>query len=240
MEMKKFKSTGGVYEEGYQRCAIPTTTNMSKNESFEKNGYLFIPGLIEDPENLYCPPPLDENGNRFTGQLNYYRKDKFAYFPDENQVAGSLARYNIPMYKELHYIVRKKIEEVLGMDLLPTYFYDRFYYVGQQLKRHSDRPACEVSVTLQISTNSDNPWPIWFERPDGTENYVVMKNGDAAVYKGCEREHWRDPLQSKYGKRQRLWRTIKRLEDDTYHHQIFLHYVNSQGPYVHCANDAVR
>jgi hypothetical protein len=134
-------------------------------------------------------------------------------------------------------LVRKEVEKRLGIDLLPTYFYDRFYYVGQQLKRHSDRPACEVSVTLQISTNSENPWPIWFERPDGSESYVVMKNGDAAVYKGCEREHWRDALESKYGKWENKWRTFRKKEDDTYHHQIFLHYVNAQGPFVHHAND---
>ena len=76
-----------------------------------------------------------------------------------------------------------------------------------------------------------------FERPDGSESYVLMKNGDAAVYKGCEREHWRDPLESKYGKWENKWRTFRKKEDDTYHHQIFLHYVNSQGPFVHHAND---
>ena len=54
--MKEYKSTGGVYEEGYQRCAMPTR-KMSKNEFFEKNGYLFIPGLIADPENLKVPVP---------------------------------------------------------------------------------------------------------------------------------------------------------------------------------------
>lgn len=236
--MKKFKSTGGVYKNGYQRANTPTTTNITKNELFEKNGYLFIPKLVGDPDNLYCDPPLDENGNRLTGQINYIRKDKFTYSSNEEQVNGSLARYNIPIYKELHYLVRKEIEKLLGIDLLPTYFYDRFYYVGQKLHRHSDRPACEISVTLQISTNSKNPWPIWFEKPDGTESYVIMNNGDATVYKGCEREHWRDPLQSKYNKLQTLWRSIKNLRDDTYHHQIFLHYVNSQGSYVHCANDA--
>lgn len=234
---KEFVSTGGVYEEGYQSCATPTTTNMSKNESFEKNGYLFLPQLISDPENLYCPCPLNEMGERLTGQLNYHRADKFTYVPDEKQVNGSLARYNVPMYKQLHYLVRKQVEKSLGMDLLPTYFYDRFYYVGQQLKRHSDRPACEVSVTLQISTNSENPWPIWFNRPDGSDGCVVMKNGDAAVYKGCEREHWRDPLESKYNRMQRRLRKVRKMEDDTYHHQIFLHYVNSQGPFVHFAND---
>jgi len=29
-------------------------------------------------------------------------------------------------------------------------------------------------------------------------------------------------------------------EDDTYHHQIFYHFVDSQGPYVWAANDSVR
>jgi len=237
MKDKEYKSTGGVYEDGYQRSCIPTTINMSKNEFFEKNGYLYVPGLVVDPENLFDPPPVDENGKRISGQMNYVRKDKINFIPDEHQVPGSLARYNIPTYKELHYLVRKQIEKRLEMDLLPTYFYDRFYYVGQQLKRHSDRPACEVSVTLQISTNGKEPWPIWFERPDGSETYVLMKNGDAVIYKGCEREHWRDPLQSRYAKWENKWRTFRKQKDDTYHHQIFLHYVNAQGPFVHHAND---
>jgi hypothetical protein len=167
--------------------------------------------------------------------------DKFDYCPEEKQVHGSLARYNIPTYRELHFLIKKEVEKVLQMDLHPTYFYDRFYFVGQQLKRHSDRPACEVSVTLQISSNHpDDPWPIWFQRPDGSESYALMNDGDAVVYKGCEREHWRDPLASRYNKIEKSWRKVNRLKDDTYHHQIFLHYVDANGPYCHCAFDAVR
>ena len=236
--MKEFVSTGGVYEDGYRRSCLAPTTNMTKNESFEKNGYLFLPNLVANPDDMYDPPPCDaETGKRITGQINYVRSDKFTYTPDEMQVNGSLARYNVPKYKELHYQVRKAVEKELGIDLLPTYFYDRFYYVGQQLKRHSDRPACEISVTLQISTNRMDPWPIWFERPDGSESYVLMKNGDACIYKGCEREHWRDPLESKYSKWKNKYRKLLSKEDDTYHHQIFLHYVNAQGPFVHHGND---
>ena len=108
------------------------------------------------------------------------------------------------------------------MDLLPTYYFDRFYYVGQELSKHRDREACEISVTLQISTNSSKPWPIWFETPDGKDISVEMKNGDAVIYRGCERLHWREPLKG---------------DRNTYHHQIFLHYVNSQGPFVHYAHD---
>lgn len=231
---KEYKSTGGVYEEGYQSCALPTR-KMSKNELFEENGYLFLPGLVINPEDLKVPVPKER------GQFNYYnnRMDQVSHTPEEKQVNGSVARYNIPIYKELHYLVKKEIEDILKMELYPTYFYDRFYFVGQQLKRHSDRPSCEVSVTLQISSNhSDDPWPIWFERPDGTESYVLMNDGDATVYKGCEREHWRDPLPSRYNKRQKLWRKVRRLEDDTYHHQIFLHYVDANGPFAHHAGDS--
>ena len=236
MKEKEYKSTGGVYEEGYQSCALPPR-KMSKNEFFEENGYLILPNLIADPENLKVPVPEER------GQITYYnnRMDKFDYCPEEKQVHGSLARYNIPTYRELHFLIKKEVEKVLQMDLHPTYFYDRFYFVGQQLKRHSDRPACEVSVTLQISSNHpDDPWPIWFQRPDGSESYALMNDGDAVVYKGCEREHWRDPLASRYNKIEKTWRKVNRLKDDTYHHQIFLHYVDANGPYCHCAFDAVR
>jgi hypothetical protein len=234
--MKKYVSTGGVYEDGYVRNLKPYRA-VCKHEEFEKNGYFSIPGLIADPENLKVEVPEER------GQINFHnnRFDRYSYEPVETQVVGSLARYNIPTYKELHYLVKGHLEKNLGMDLHPTYFYDRFYFVGQQLLRHSDRPACEVSVTLQISSNHpDDPWPIWFERPDGTESYALMNDGDAVVYKGCEREHWRDPLPSKYNKAQRLWRKVRGLADDTYHHQIFLHYVDANGPFCHMAGDSYK
>lgn len=231
-----YQSTGGVYEEGYQRCVL-SPRRMSKNQIFEDNGYIFIPRLILNPNELKVPVPEER------GQISYYnnRMDKYNYVPEEKQVYGSLARYNIPIYRDLHFLIKKEIEKILEMDLHPTYFYDRFYFVGQQLKRHSDRPACEVSVSLQISSNHpDDPWPIWFERPDGSESYVLMNDGDAVVYKGCEREHWRDPLPSKYNKIEKAWRKMNHFSDDTYHHQIFLHYVDANGPFVHHAFDAVR
>ena len=203
------------------------TYKMTNHSSFEENGYLFVPGMIVDPENLFCPVPEER------GQYNYIRKDKVVHIPEEEQVNGSLSRYNFPQYKELHFLLKKKVEKVLEMDLHPTYYFDRFYFTGQELKRHSDRPACEVSVTLQVSTNRKDPWSIWFEKPDGTESFVNMKNGDAVIYKGCEREHWREPLQSRYNKLQRIFKK----KDNTYHHQIFLHYVNANGPYVSYAFD---
>ena len=207
------------------------------NNFFKNNGYVFIPGVISDPNNLFCPPPVDSEGNYLSGQLCFSGKKIVQTLSDENQVEGSFARYNFLRYKRIHHLIGKLIEGELGIDLFPTYFYERFYYVGQELTRHRDRPACEISASLQISTNRDEQWPIWFELPDKSESNVCMNNGDMVIYKGCEREHWREPLQSRYGRIKKLWKRIRKDEDDTYHHQIFFHYVNAQGPYVHYAFD---
>ena len=189
-------------------------------EAFHRNGYLYVPNAV-DFKSLYCSPPVDKEGQRITGIERHFRRQKTEFNSVEPQVNGSLARYNHPFYKATHYSLMKKIEGILSMDLLPTYYFDRFYYEGQELTRHHDRPSCEISATVQISTNRDEAWPIWFERPDHTENSVSMKNGDMVLYRGCEREHWREPLTG----------------ENSYHHQIFFHYVNAQGPYVHYAYD---
>lgn len=211
----------------------------TKNEFFERNGYLHLSKLVRNPEDLFCPFPTDGNGKRLSGMRKHTRTGGIIE-QEESQVLGSLSRYNEPTYRELHYQLVPVLQMALGVDILPTYYFDRFYSVGQELTRHVDRPSCEISVTLQVSTNRDQPWPIWFKRPDGSEVSVSMNNGDAVIYKGMDIEHWREPLKSRHGRRGRLWNKIKNIEDDTYHHQIFLHYVNGQGEYVQYANDAVQ
>ena len=211
----------------------------TRNEFFERNGYLPLKRLISNPEALYQPFPIDDEGNRKFGLIEYRSRGRIVTYPDEaNQVSGSYSRYHYPFYKELHYQLKPVLEMALGIDLLPTYFFDRFYGVGQVLERHIDRPSCEISVSLQVSTNCDKQWPLWFLRPDGSEASVVMNDGDGVIYKGHDIEHWRDALPSRHGRRGRLWNKIRRRSDDTYHHQIFLHYVNAQGRYVEFANDS--
>ena len=157
-------------------------------EAFDRNGYLYVPNAV-DFKSLYCSPPVDKEGQRITGIERHFRRQKTEFNSVEPQVNGSLARYNHPFYKATHYSLMKKIEGILNIDLLPTYYFDRFYYEGQELTRHHDRPSCEISATVQISTNRDQAWPIWFERPDHTENSVSMKNGDMVLYKGLSLIH---------------------------------------------------
>ena len=114
-----------------------------------------------------------------------------------------------------------------GLDLIPTYSYARAYKRGDILKRHKDRPSCEISCTLHLG---GDPWPIFIDgtgqdtvideyknihkpnAPEGTK--VLLEVGDMLVYSGCELEHWRDPF------------------DGNVCGQVFLHYNHVYGPFA--------
>lgn len=215
-------------------------TAWTRNGYFEKNGYLVIKDLW-NPEELYHPLPQER------GQINYWGKrlDQFNHQPVEMQVEGSLARYWHPQYRLIHSGIRTKLEKELGRKLYNTYYYDRFYFPGQELKRHADRDACEISVTVHVGTNlkgKDADWPIWIKTPDtytdkkktevlvsGENRSVILKPGDGMVYKGCERPHWREPMP---GRKKTWWH-----RKEYYYHQIFFHYVLQDGHRAHCAWD---
>ena len=219
-------------------------TSWTRNEEMEKDGYTILRNLW-DPEELYHPLPKER------GMMNYWDKnlDHFHYNPVENQVEGSLARYWHPQYRKIHSGIRKKLEKALGRKLYNTYYYDRYYFPGQQLTKHTDRAACEISVTIHISTNLPEPerdWPLKIKTCDiytddkktsvlvpGEERAAVLNPGDGLIYKGCERPHWRDAMPSPKKK----W---FKKDSEYYYHQIFFHYVIQDGQRAHCAWDKGR
>ena len=118
----------------------------------------------------------------------------------------SPSAYNYRPFVRLMCVKQTVVEDVFGGPLLPTYTYARQYTNGATLAVHTDRPACEVSVTLNLS--SDVSWPIFM---DGTP--VEMNPGDAAVYLGIEVPHWRNAFPG------------------TECVQVFMHYVDLNGPH---------
>jgi hypothetical protein len=207
-------------------------TSKTKNEEFEKNGFLVV-------RNIWDPKDLQEEIDYDTGHFQFNQFGKFSK-TKECQVPGSRARHSYPPYKFYHSQIRKKIEKIIGNELFNTYYYDRVYYAGQELVKHMDRDVCEISATFQIGTNSKKPWTIWIKTPDiydenkniikkGKEVSICLNDGDAVIYKGCERPHWREPLKSRYGRLERVIRKLQNKKDDTYHHQVFFHYVLADG-----------
>ena len=125
----------------------------------------------------------------------------------------SPAWYNDPLMNALLDLKLPLVEKESNLELFQTYTYWRYYVFGGTLKKHTDRPACEISVTACIK-KYDN-WPIIVE---GTS--IELEEGDAVLYAGCDQEHWRPGIYKGEGMA-----------------QIFFHYVNKNGPFSNHAYD---
>tara|TARA_R110002072_G_scaffold246607_1_gene405851 strand:+ start:583 stop:1101 length:519 start_codon:yes stop_codon:yes gene_type:complete len=128
----------------------------------------------------------------------------------------SPAWYSDPLMTALLETKLTKVEEESGLKLFPTYAYWRYYVFGADLKKHSDRPACEISVTACIK-KYDN-WPIVVE---GTS--FELQEGDAVLYAGCDQKHWRPGVYKGEGMA-----------------QVFFHYVDQNGPNKNHAYDQIN
>ena len=127
----------------------------------------------------------------------------------------SPAWYNDPLMTSFLETKLTKVEQESNLKLFPTYAYWRYYVLGATLKKHKDRPACEISVTACIK-KYDN-WPIVIE---GTS--FELEEGDAILYAGCDQEHWRPEVYKGEGMA-----------------QVFFHYVNQIGPNKDHAYDQI-
>ena len=122
-------------------------TSITGHEEFDANGYLIVKNLW-DAEELFREVPT------LRGQITYGgNSGEYDHSPLENQVEGSLAVYGHPQYRYIHSGIRLKLEKIIGKKLYNTYYYDRFYFVGQGLTVHSDRDACEISVSCLLYTS---------------------------------------------------------------------------------------
>ena len=145
----------------------------------------------------------------------------------DSQIPNSYSCYSDPVMETLLVKVISTMKEHTKLDLVPTYSYTRLYEKGDELKRHKDRPSCEISCTLNLG---GDPWPIYIDgtgadsvideykkiikpnAPIGTK--VLLEVGDMLVYSGCELEHWREPF------------------DGNICGQVFLHYNHVNGPFA--------
>lgn len=168
------------------------------NKTLLQNNYLRIPNFIWIEDALHLGDEFNKHclNNNLSG---------------DSQAPNSMAMYDFMPFVRLLNEKVPDITDLLGEKVLPTYTYARVYKNGSVLERHRDRPACEISVTLNL--NKDASWPIHFQRPDGSETFIELDPGDAALYLGCRADHWRTEYQGQE------------------YTQLFMHYVRSYGPY---------
>ena len=155
-----------------------------------------------------------------------YDNGMFGTWTDQ-QVPNTYSHYSDMVMETLMMKVLPKMQQETGLQLIPTYSYARLYKKGDILKRHKDRPSCEISTTINLG---GDPWPIFIDgtgsnnvvdeyknihkptAPKGTK--VLLEVGDMLVYSGCELEHWREPFEGNICG------------------QVFLHYNHVNGPFA--------
>jgi predicted 2-oxoglutarate/Fe(II)-dependent dioxygenase YbiX len=194
---------------------------------FNVQGYVHLKNFLDK-----------ENCVQLTAELKKLVQEGKTHNKDP-QAPISESVHGAPVFDSLLEQLTPNFELASGKKLHPTYAYARLYMPGEELKAHVDRPSCEISVTITLGFDGD-VWPIYigdFSEPEqGIKvnaekhlpecNWVVnkseikMKVGDAMLYRGMDKVHWREPY--KEGK----WQA-----------QVFLHYVDADGPYAHLKYD---
>ncbi len=166
------------------------------NSELLKNNYLIVPKFIEPQHAAQL-------------EKEFFITDEIFDFDGDEQAPNSSAVYNYLPALELLANKTPEVSKLIGETVLPTYVYARIYREDSTLFKHTDRPGCEISMTLHLG--SDKPWAIWIETPEGENRCVNLNPGDAMLYLGCIAPHWRD-----------------KYEGNEYT-QFFLHYVRSRG-----------
>ena len=168
--------------------------------------------------------------------LQYYKEER-AYHTlsiDQGDVADSLGFYGDMLTESIADIYLPVICKELELNLSPSYTYARIYEKGNALVPHIDRPACEVSMSCPITISGDTVSTIYVSNYQHTSRFnisiedakrrgdytkVDLLPGDAVVYTGCNRLHWREPIESEY--------II----------QFFMHYILTDGKNFDCVFD---
>tara|TARA_Y100000004_G_C8954616_1_gene430194 strand:- start:2271 stop:3029 length:759 start_codon:yes stop_codon:yes gene_type:complete len=193
---------------------------------FNKHGWVKIDKIINketaDLFYLYCLLATERlnvlEQIEGIGNVNPHHYGRF----DDPQATGDYSKYGDLIFDTLLYALNYKMNLYTGIDLVPTYSYHRLYTKGTELKKHSDRPSCEISTTLCLGFDNSNldkskyenyMWPLYVKEKDGTELPINLRPGDMLIYKGCELEHWREPFIGNN------------------HAQVFLHYNDKKGPH---------
>lgn len=169
---------------------------------FERQRYAVVPGLISLYETQELRAHLENTHAQ--GQMT-----------TDTLVPRAPCLYGDKRTEELLRQMGPKLEFYTGLQLYPTYSYARIYKQGDQLKPHRDRAACEISISLNLGQEPDEPWPLFLADNDYHMFAAHLRPGDAVIYRGVELLHWRQPY------------TGKRMS------QIFLHYVDRNGPNAH-------
>ena len=202
---------------------------MQVRGNYQQDGYALIEQLLpRDVVNAFLgqfKDHLDSHG----ATLSIF--SQHLTITDRNSI--EIYGYRYPPMISLLWGLTPTMSELTGRDLVPTYSLMRFYREGDVCKVHSDRPACEHSLSLTLDYSDGVAWELDIGRNRieeaspiaadfGGEDFtsVTMEPGDAVLYQGVTRRHGR-----------------VRPNPNGWSAHMFLHWVDREGPYREFAFD---
>ena len=200
--------------------------------TFQKKKYQVLENAISYDLANFCFDyfVLKRNAVKYMYEKNLLAENPLHGTWHDQQVPGSYSIYADHLMETLLMKMLPIMKKRTKLNLIPTYSYARVYEKGAILKRHKDRPSCEISTTLNLGGDL---WPIYLSPIENVgipETYggkkgitmssnvkgipVNLKPGDMLIYSGCELEHWREPFEGNLCG------------------QVFLHYNHANGRFA--------
>jgi len=196
--------------------------------AYRNSGYVLL-------KNLFPPVVLSMFRARIQEDLNFHGSRDFV------RTSSLLRLPSIEVYSQEYppmaaflWGLTPRVSQIARCELMPSYAYFRIYQKGDLCRVHSDRQACEHSLSLTLELGDNIPWALSMEQRHldqplaaveddfGEQPFtsIPMSAGDGVMYRGVNHRHGRlDP------------------NPNSYSAHMFLHWVDAKGPYIDHAFD---
>ena len=210
--------------------AITAGEREQRRRAYTEDGYVLV-------KQLFSPLVLQVFHGKLQADLNLRGNSSFvSQTPLLTKPALEVySRQYVPM-ATFHWGLTPAVAEIAGCELVPTYAYFRIYQQGDVCLVHSDRDACQHSLSLMVELSEGLPWALCvgkkrLSEPEPTNGFdfgdqeyssLPMNAGDAVMYQGVAHHHGRiDPNPNRWSA------------------HLFMHWVDPNGPYAEHAFDRV-
>jgi len=179
--------------------ASRTIKTRSWNEAFRDNQYLILQAVLADP--------LRSVAHEYAIKRALLSRETTS----AGAAPGTPSFYADPLMDTLLDLFHSVAETFSGLELFPTFSDLRVYGRGAIVNPHTQRPAGEVTLSVNVGCDATKIWPFYLGTRHGLQA-VSLTPGDGVLYFGCESPHWRGEFEGEYQV------------------QAFFHYVNRRGP----------
>lgn len=207
-------------------------TESESRQHYQTHGAVLL-------EQLFAPEIVAAHAYQLSQQVAHTGTQMLAPPTLSNKPCYETYGYALPVLATFLWGLTPHIETLTGCKLLPTYSYFRTYQHGDVCRVHTDRPACEHSLSLTLAYADGIPWALSVsdravpaEAPlrqtrQGEQDFgglghvaLPMQPGDAVLYRGYDYAHGR--LQPNPNR----WSA-----------HLFMHWVDRHGPFADRAFD---